>query len=395
MLARSRRRLVLLGILAATALPLGGVAVVGFHADVSWRAMQTQTAALRAQLAARDHRRPPLWGEAALGNAFTHYDRAVEAARTAMAMQDTGRLLRCSDGELAADQALRTSWRSALNELRAGSHAAEAAPPPWRADQPGPTIVNLLHCRDLANIAMFEARARRHEGAHAAAVQHSLDAAQFGADLLHRGLVIHQMIGSAITAIAADWPDAALVELDRPALDLLATGLERLDRRLPLALDHDSELLFMATNLQQIPPNHDFVPSVESWRHGFSARWMTAEALMIAAELAADLRQAQQLDWPQRQALIELECSAAAASTNPIVPMLVPNLAAAETNLREVVAMVRLLRMAVDLHRGLDVPPLRDPLGCGPLVVTRTDVGIELRSAGAERRPSLQRTVRR
>jgi hypothetical protein len=393
--ARSLRRLILLGILGATVVPLGGAAVVGVRADASWQAMQRQSAALRTELEARDHRRPPLWGDATTGNAFAHYDRGIEAARAVMATQSTPRLLRRSDAELAADQALRTSWRAALDELRADSHATAASPPPWPAGQSAGAIVNLLHCRDLANIAMFETRARRHEGAHTTAVQHSLDAAQFGADLLHRGLLINQMIGSAITAIATDWPEAALDALDRPALDLLATGLERLDRRLPIVLDHDTELLWLATNLQRTPLDHDFVPSVASWRHGFSARWTLAEAFSIAAGLAHDLRQTQQLDWPQRQALLELECSAAARSPNPVIPMLVPNLCSAETNLREMVAVVRLLRIAVDLHRGLDVPPLRDPLGCGPIMVDRGVDGIVLRSVGAERRPLLQRTVRR
>ncbi|MCU0863746.1 MAG: hypothetical protein MUC36_08150 [Planctomycetes bacterium] len=389
--ARSRRRLILLLILGATVLPLGGAAVVGFRADASWQAMQAQTEVLRVRVAARDHHRVPLWGEAADGSAFAHYATAIELAHEVMASRQTGALLQASDAELAADQALRTSARPALGALRAGSRAAAVATPSWPGDRSAAEIVNLLHCRQLANLAMFETRARRHERAHLAAVQHSLDAAQFGADLLQRGLLINQMIGCAITAIAIDWPDAALQALDRPALDLLASGLERLDRRLPVALDHDVELLWLATNLQQVSPDPDYAPQVSSWRHGFSTRWAVAEAFTIADRLVRDLQQAQQLDWPQRQALIELECSVAAESPNPVVRTIVPNLTAAETNLRETVTLVRMLRMAVDLHRGLDVPPPRDPLGSGPIVLDRSGEELVLRSAG---RKQLHRAVR-
>lgn len=391
---RSRRRLILLLILGATGLPLGGAAVVGFRADASWQAMQTQAEALRARVAARDLHRPPLWGEATDGVAFAHYATAIELAHEVMANRQTTALLQASDAELAADQALRTSAQPALTALRAGSRAATVATPSWPGDRSAGEIVSLLHCRELANLAMFEARARRHERAHLAAVQLSLDAAQFGADLLQRGLLINQMIGCASTAIAIDWPDAALQALDRAALDLLADGLERLDRRLPVTLDHDVELLWLATNLQQVSPDPDFAPQLGSWRHGFSTRWEVAEAFTILDRLVRDLQQAQQLDWPQRQALIELECSGAAESPNPVARIVVPNLTAAEANLRETVTLVRMLRMAVDLHRGLDVPPLHDPLGSGPIVLDRSGEELVLRSAGVVRRTQLQRVVR-
>ncbi len=80
---------------------------------------------------------------------------------------------------------------------------------------------------------------------------------------------------------------------------------------------------------------------------------------------------------------------------NPALTAFVPNLAAAETSLRQAVAMLRLLRMSVDLHRGLDLPPLPDPLADGPIVVTTGHDGVRLACVGAEQRALLARDVRR
>ena len=75
--------------------------------------------------------------------------------------------------------------------------------------------------------------------------------------------------------------------------------------------------------------------------------------------------------------------------------MLVPNLVSAEQSLREGIAAVRLLRMAVALHRGEDAPPLPDPLGDGALRVEPAAEGTRLSSAGTAARPQLVRIVRR
>jgi hypothetical protein len=400
--SRRRRRLLVTGILAATVLPLAGAAVVQFRADASWRTMQEQLRTLREELAGRDHRRPTLWGDTGDGSAFDHYQRALTAARSVEADTAHGRqrpgmveLLRRSPAELAADVALRSAWQPALAALHDGSHAADALPPPWRSGELPSAIADLLECRTLANYAMAEARAKCHEGRFVAAVQQALDAAQFGADLLHRGLLINQMIACAVIAIGTEWSEASLATLDPAALELLATGLERLDRRLPLTLDHESELLYLAAHLQQATSGEAALPTLSTWRHGFSSRWLLAEAFVLASDVVRDLRQAQHLDWPQREALLELECSAVAAAANPVAAMMIPNLTAAETNLRQVLTRLRLLRMAVDLHRGLDVPPLRDPLGDGPLLVTKVPAGIRLASAADGDNHPLSRIVER
>ena len=52
-----------------------------------------------------------------------------------------------------------------------------------------------------------------------------------------------------------------------------------------------------------------------------------------------------------------------------------------------------LLRMAVDLHRGVDRAPLPDPLGGAPIGVTREGDTVRLHCAGADEHSSLARMV--
>lgn len=393
-----QRHFVLAGIVTAIALLLGGGAVVQFRAESTWRAMQAEQTALQAAWDGRPHHRRAAWGETTGDVAFRHYERATTLAKE-LSRTDSDELLqtlRSSDEQVATERiALRQRWQPVLDALRAGAHAADVTPPGTPASARAP-IVNLLDCRWVANAAVFEARALRHQGEGVMAVQHTLDAATFGADLVRRGLLINQMIGGAILAIGGSeaWPETALARLDRDALDLLALGLERIDRELPETLDQRGELLFLAHSLQQVSPDPTVVPTPSAWRYGFSTRWMLSDAFTRTLATAREFANASHLAWPQRKALIELELGQLAGSGNPVLVQMVPNLAAAEQGHRHGIARLRLLRMSVDLHRGRDVPPLRDPLGDGPIHVTRTDEGVRLHCADADD-PSLVRLVRR
>jgi hypothetical protein len=59
---------------------------------------------------------------------------------------------------------------------------------------------------------------------------------------------------------------------------------------------------------------------------------------------------------------------------------------------REVLAK---LRMAIDLHRGLEVPPLRDPLGSGQLGVKREPGCVRITSDGSTTDHPIERFVAR
>lgn len=398
--SRRVRRFVLAGITRALALLLGGGAFVHLRAESSWQQMLAAEASLRAELMAAPHRRTPLWGEAHEGSAFAAYEEALALTHTLMARDDDELLatLRDTDEQVAARRAeLRARWAPAVALLRTGAHAADTAPLRGSARDEEAAPANLLQCRWLANAAVFEARAARHAGRGVDAVRHTLDAATLGVDLLRRGVLIDQMIGGAIVVIgtAEAWPEPALARLDRAALDELAAGLERLDAMLPEHADFTGELVFLARQLRTLAPDEPWLPSgLAGWRFGFSARWMLADAFTCWAGTVRELAATTAHAWPLRRATLELEGNEAAASGNPVLAMVVPNVVAAEASLRQVVALVRLLRMAVDRHRGLDLPPLRDPLGDGPIQVTRTGDEIQLRCAGADERANLQRVVR-
>lgn len=393
-----RRRAVLAGIVASLAVPLAGGAVVHLRAEGSWTEMQQQVRALQADWNAREHRREPLWGEASADRAHEHYARAMAAAQDLTRVHNSAlvKLLPHSDARIAAEAVeLRRAWQPVLAPLRDGARAANVKPLVSPDSDPKDVTANLLAARWVVNAAVFEARALRHEGQHVASVRRTLDGATFGADLMRDGLLINQMIGIAMVAIATNeaWPDEALAALPPEALDELARGLERLDRSLPETVDLTSELLMCAWFLQRAGRAEEWLPS--AWRYGFSTRWMIADGFAQYVSAAADFARIDAASWPQRHAMFTLAGEELASSTNPIAAMVLPNLENAEGGVRWTIATLRMLRMAVDLHRGRDLPPLRDPLGDGPLLISRESNGVRLRSAGSTEQRRLERFVAR
>jgi hypothetical protein len=396
--ARSRAHRILIAcIVAVLALVASGAAVVQRRTTASCAAMQQKVAALEQVFQQRDHRRQPLFGTGTDGSAFAGYAAALAASR---ALQREHAVLVATlphhdDSKVAGREALRDRWRPAVDLLSEAARRTDARPEPFARGQ-GSGLVNLLDARWLVNMAVFEARALRLRGEPRAAVERTLAAATLGADLVHSGVLIHQMIGAALVAIAADeaWPDAALQQLDAGALELLAAGLERLDHGLPTSVDLVAELRFVARGLQDPQATGVFGARAEAWRYGFSPRWMLADAFLQVAAAAERITAEQRLSWPQREALLQLELGAVADSGNPVTAMLAPNLSAAEQTLREVAARVRLLRMAVDVRRGVDGVPLQDPLGDGPFGVARDAGGVVFHSAGGHSGRKLVRSVR-
>lgn len=396
------RRVFAFAAAGAAVLALGAFGFVQCCAERSWNALRTMQEDLELRLVARDHQREPLWGESAPGRAFVPYAHALTKANQLAKEADKAllRTLRQDDATTAEDPesvALRARWQPILADLHAGAHANDATPPAADDPESPGDLTNLLDARWVANCAMFEARALRHRGQHLAAVQVSLDAATFAADLHRRGTLIDQMIATAMVAIATSetWPEPALAQLDGQALQALAAGLERLDRLLPIAADHDGEMAFMLRTIAAAPIDASGMPgSLSAWRFGFSTRWMFADALLRQADAYRLLARETALDWPQRQALLELQLGILVDSGNPVCAIMVPNATGAERNLRESLTLVRLLRMSVARHLGGELPALRDPLGDGPLLVTtRDDGGVRLHSVGTEQRSKLVRDL--
>lgn len=395
---RKRRRLVSIAIALGLTVLVAAVAVP-LRADAAWQAMNAEVATLRAEVRAAPTRRHVLWGKPTEGSAHAHYERAIAAARALQKdhLDELLATLRDDGAEIALRRRdLRQAWQPVLAALRAGAAAVDVSAPLPGDENVEPKIQNLLDYRWIANAAVFEARALRHEGRHVEAVQQTLDAAALAADLVRRGALIDQMIGAATLAIATTeaWPEPALSTLDQPALDALESGLQHLDESLPTVLDDRRERLFMAWHIQNASGSEDWLPSTPSaWRFGFSTRWMLADAFLRHSELAHRLTRAGSV-WAERAATWDRESAAALASGNPVIAVSLPNLRAAEGSWREVVAKVRLLRMAVDLHCGRPPAALLDPIGGAPIRVTRSEHGTTLECEPIPGRAELLRFVR-
>ena len=380
---RPTRRQILVASITLTVLLLGTAVAVPFRADAAWQAMATEVAALRADVVAATPRRQPLWGEPGPGNAHEHYAAAMALAQTLGRdhhLELVALLPHRAAWQPAGHEALRARWQELLRHLRAGAAATDVARSPATGEAAN-DLHSLIACRWVANAAVFEARALRHEDRHVEAVRWSLDAATFATDLLRHGPLVEQMIGCARLAIATmeAWPDTALAELDRAGLDALAIGLRRLDESLPTTLDDRGELLFTAWHLTHAVGDTGWLPSrADAWRFGFSTRWLLADAFLAQTARSERLAATAEAPWAVRSAALDREAAIANASGNPLVADFLPNLGNAETSWREVLAHLRLLRLAVDLHRGAPLPPLVDPIGGGTITVSERDDVVEL-----------------
>jgi hypothetical protein len=381
-----RQRAVIAYTSSVALLLLCAAVVVPLRADTAWRAMEAETEALRAELEDRPVQREVLWGEPGPGNAHEHYAQAMSLARALRSEHEREiiPLLSESDADVSEHcAALRERWQPLLAALRDGARAADVSRP-----QPGPDEVpevpNMLNGLWATYAAVLEVRALRHEGRGMEAVRLSLDMATFAADLAQGGTTIEQATARALleTATCGTWAEPALADLDRAALDELAQGLARLDAHLPLSPDGRGELLYAARHIQRMPTTDNWLPSsMDGWQFGFSGRWILADMLLMEVARVRRLEVTAGAPWPAREAALDGETERALASGNPLADTFVKSFTVIEAPWREQLARLRLLRLAVDLHRGVEPPPLVDPIGGGPIGIRETEAGIELRCA--------------
>ncbi|HEX6811960.1 MAG TPA: hypothetical protein VF384_10095 [Planctomycetota bacterium] len=387
----TRGRLVLAGLVGSLSLLFGGAGVASLRATAAWATFCTRADELEGAVASRVHHRHPLWGSPREESAFAHYEEAGKLAQELDRELGGKSAAFCTkpDAELVAATS-RPRWQAIAGAVHRGAHATDTTPlATSMLTDPKLGIFNLLWVRAITNATSFECRARLQEGRALDAVAASLDAATLALDVARRGDMIDQMIAVAALVIAmSPWTEARLVRMPADALAQLANGLERLDRAWPAGVDVDRELLLTARGLQSVVAEG---LQAGPWQYAFSARWMYADAFSGYEKVMRELATVQP-SWPRRAALLEVAFADEQARGNVLAEHCDSTLHSTERAARRVVADLRLLRMAIDRHLGRDLPPLRDPLGNGPIVVTRTADGTRL-SCAADGERAVERTV--
>ncbi|MBL8755855.1 MAG: hypothetical protein JNK15_21340 [Planctomycetes bacterium] len=388
-MVRFRLRCAIAGVGLVAAAPL----FVQWRTQVAWTAFESELRILARAHAARPAQRVAAFGDTTEAHAWTHYDLATTLARPLADTDNTELVatLRRSDAQVAAETAdLRARWQPVLAALHAGAHAGDVRQEATRLRHTG----NMLVDRWIANMAVFTARAALHEGRDLEAVQSTLDGATFAADRMRTGTLIDQVIGAAVLAICTSevWTEARLDQLDEVALATLHTGLDRIDASLPTTLDLASEYLELGRILHDVPQDGaDWLPKGSLWCM-LSPRWMLADAFVQAAAMARRLDTTASVAWPERRLDLEQPLPASALS-NPMLAVMLPNLASCEGSRREALSLLRLLRMSVALHLGEPAPRLDDPLGSGPLAIAEESDSMRLSSVGSAKRATLARVV--
>ncbi len=389
---KTKQHYVRAGAAAALGVLMLSSAVVSVRTGRAVETLSRQANALRQQHEAAVVHHDAPYGVTKEGRAFEHYDRAADLAES-IGDEEVRDALKQDGASLAADGEQRARWQPVVAEVRAGAHRADRRMV-RTFDRPD-RVLNLLSYRRAVNLTVLESRRARAEGELRESIGLTLDAMTVGVDCIQDGVLINQMIGCALVAIACQsWSDEDLHALDQQHLEALASGLAQLDARLPdsLRMEHEFTvmvgLLFDATDPEDWRDWHGGA----SWRYGFSDNWMTAEAFSLMAEGIARMDAIREAPWPQREAEYEREAARMRDSGNAVAAMITPNLSCAEFSLRRGAAELRLLRAAADLLRGAP-QPLADPLGSGELRVESVDGAVEISSVGDDPHRRLRRQV--
>src|SRR5690606_35941869 len=215
---------------------------------------------------------------------------------------------------------LRARWAPAVDAMLAGARCSDARSPRRLDEGFPPPVTSLLAARWIANMACDRALRRLEQGAGTDAVGLTLDTMAFGADHADSPMLLDQMIGLAIVAIAAQefWGETRLRVLDPAGLDMLAEGLARLDAGLPTAVSLRTEIVLSAHALAaDLRPADGF--DLAAWRQAFSARARCADAVLRLAATVDELDRSLDRPWPERKVEIDRASAQLESCPDPIV----------------------------------------------------------------------------
>lgn len=373
-----RRRPVVVWSLLATALLL-------FLVGASWLSPRNDEARLRRFVAEQNSRKPaladrqPLYGDALSESAELGYQAALLAwGHDAERAQD-------DDGLAQWIERLGSHGPLAISGLEPGLAAVRRATHATAGPLDMSHLDAVAMCAAL-RLAAEEALAR---GDGTAAVCAWLDQARVVCD--------DALSSPRMQTLQWErWSSTALAALDEQALQLLGTGLERLETQWPL---HESVEWHLAGSLsfwldrgRDHPANTD--ERLRAWRRGFDVR---AEALATCNLLLATLpaMSPPANDWPARErqwrAFLDGPMERCAGDALRWMLYLRENV---EPDRFAVLARLRLLRLAVAFTLGDELLALADPFAAAPLQVAIDGDEATFRSASSD--PVLiQRAVRR
>lgn len=218
-----------------------------------------------------------------------------------------------------------------------------------------------------------------------------LDGLACGVDLAGCEATLLEMIGLYAMQISIDGcTDPWLRSLGATELRRIAAALRTTDAGMPERSDHVWGLATRALYLEANPDLfQDEIPlsrRAALWRHGFSAWNASAESVHVCRELLERFELRTPIDeaWPERRKrLVAMAALEPDVGPNPLGSHM-NHCVDIEEGRRRTIGQLRLLRMALALRLGEQVPPLRDPLGQGTLRIEHGDGFVRLCGADAE-----------
>ncbi|MEM9378913.1 MAG: hypothetical protein AAGB93_03110 [Planctomycetota bacterium] len=373
----------------ATLLTVGAVGLTSRHrTHRAWASMAVRLDAMEAERLARPTGREALYGETTDGLAWDHYWRALDAVEELDDLRERGfRATRPENEAQRRDRdALVAEAAEALEHLRRGAHARDAASSAdfrQGADMPIPKLVS---SRTLANIACAKLRMEAGQQGELEALRAVLDAQQYARDMACSPLVIEQFMGLSLLV-----PECIqhFVETRGHTLtdDAKRTWLSALDQ---LAATIPTESHALLDDVEQVGRSLQVdeertsswaasISIVPGWRHGFSWRTTAADYVDRGAEWADDFMALQRRPRAEMYAALEELMLAASRDSNPLVEIHFPTLQSLVGGRLENLAELSFLRHALALQLGEEPCEFIDPYGNG-VTVTHVDGVLRIES---------------
>ena len=329
--------------------------------DLRDRVLRTAAAVLARQ-PALVYRRTALWGETLEGDAFEQYALAA-AAKGATAgigwnAADRAFLEKGAVVTKERQQQLRETWAPVIQQVRAGAHGQTlTAPSSFLGKVVGLDEALFLELRSLAS----EARASDF-------LNLWMDAFTFAIDRLPgpAGGWRDQFPRSYLSLLTDD----VLATLSAPELQVLQGCLTNADPLVAVLPDCEG---FLAWSVRVQVENARIEglgirTRLFAWQHGFDPFRADLEGYDELFRLGPMLRPAA-TDGGQREAQWSAYRAAPRERQTPLTRFHDEITEKSERQHRQLLAQLRLLRLAVAFHRGVELPQLADPFASAPLQV--------------------------